>query len=283
MSVFARITRIFGIPGASTPSERPARTGRSAIGELRPREAVRVMPRGGAGLRGADERHGEGESRPSARVVEEAGEDARAEHEIESATLPGAPRNKQELLAELRRNYAEAVNLIRKIDGHLDDQARRSQRVVELAERLPEAIEHLSALRHGQSEIGEGIRAMRDALREGQIRQDAGMERQRDILERQAGTMGRIEMLFEESANVDRELGHALGEFRGAVLQMNAGNHRLGGALEQLDRREREHEERLHRLAERGRNVTNALIILCGLGVATALVSVMGVLYLVTR
>lgn len=308
MSVLERITRFLGRGSPALVQNAAGHGPRSSIAPLLPRAPVRI----------------EVEAPAAPQVLDET-EEARAEAVIEQATLPTAPKNKQELLAELRRNYAEAVHLIRKVDSHLDEQGHRSQRLVELGERTPEAIDHLEAIRNAQTELadrapeaidhlaairaGQGehsefarvqiklsreqgelnreqielMRSLGEASREGRIKDDAATDRQRELLERQTGSLGRIEMLFEQSQNTDRELGAALGEFRGAVAQMNMSNHRLGGAIERLDEREQGHERRIDSIAERGRVVTNMLIVMCGLSVATALVAVMTLLYLITR
>ncbi len=303
MSVLTRITRFLGFGSARLQSAGGPRSihaaqtmdppRRTAKPTARPREPVRVeiereMPIHAQSKIAQSTIAHTPPSRPSSNGSPELeDEDARAESAIEQATLPSAPKNKQELLAELRRNYAEAVHLIRKVDSHLDAQARRSDRMLDLAERAPEGVEHLGAIRAAQGELAELTRSIRDAAREGLLKDEARMERQRDILERQAGTLGRIEVLFEQSSNLERELGSALAEFRTAIAHMSASNHRLGGAIELLDQRERSHEQRLDAISERGRTVTNALIILCGLAVATAvataMVAVMGMLYLITR
>jgi len=49
------------------------------------------------------------------------------------ATPIGSPRNKQELIEELSRNYKEVVQLVRKVSDHLDREDEREQRVAELS------------------------------------------------------------------------------------------------------------------------------------------------------
>ncbi len=281
MSVLTRLSRLFGGSHDDARARRLAR--------MRSDGPV-VIDAPGAGVAGGALDGGGGDEAGVAargdrvQTADEAvHEDAQAEAELERATMPAAPRNKQELLAELRKNYAEAVGLIRKMDQHLDEQGRRSGRMVELGERLPEAVEHLAALRSQQGELIEAARQVRETLREGSVRDGAQLERHRELLERQSASLIRIERYFEEQARVERELGSALGEFRGALAHMHASNHRLAGALERLDEREQRHEETLRELSERSRVVTNALILLCGIAVATALVSTIAVLYLATR
>ncbi len=269
MSVLTRLSRMFG--GSRTDGR--ARR----LAQVRPDEPVVVeVPGEEAGA----VPEGSTEAIASDGAVHD---DAQAEAELERAAMPAAPRNKQELLAELRKNYAEAVGLIRKVDQHLDDQGRRASRMVELGERLPEAVEHLATLRARQGDLIEVARQVSEVLREQTMRGEAQVERLRELLERQSASLIRIEGYFEEQARVERELGSALGEFRGALAHMNASNHRLAGALERLDEREQRHEEALQTLGERSRVITNALIILCGIAVATALVSTIAVLYLATR
>lgn len=65
--------------------------------------------------------------------------------EVRPVSLAGAPRNKQEMLEELHRNYREVLELVRKVGAHLDDSSERARRSVELSERTLEVLENLPA------------------------------------------------------------------------------------------------------------------------------------------
>ena len=64
--------------------------------------------------------------------VEPLGTDDSGEDDRERSPIL-APRNRQELVKELQKNYAEVLGLVRKVDDHLDTQTHRSERLLELA------------------------------------------------------------------------------------------------------------------------------------------------------
>ncbi len=63
------------------------------------------------------------------------------------------PRNKQELMEELRKNYADVIELVRKVNTHLDDQGARlteqesrGRELVEIARQIPALLATLPKL-----------------------------------------------------------------------------------------------------------------------------------------
>ncbi|QKK09825.1 MAG: hypothetical protein HND58_17805 [Planctomycetota bacterium] len=70
------------------------------------------------------------------------------------------PRSRQELIAELQRNYQEVLGIVRKVDSHLDEQGQRSGRMAEIAERFPQAADDLSHLREGQDSVQQALEAV---------------------------------------------------------------------------------------------------------------------------
>ncbi|MFG0259938.1 MAG: hypothetical protein ACF8LK_06250 [Phycisphaerales bacterium JB041] len=143
------------------------------------------------------------------------------------------PRSRQELIAELQRNYQEVLGIVRKVDSHLDEQGQRSHRMAEIAERFPRAADDLAHLREGQGSVQQTLEAVSLALR----------ERDEALTEGQRGTLARLEEirgLLAESSESERQLVGSLVEFRDMMSGMNAATERLSEAVERIDARESE-------------------------------------------
>lgn len=71
-----------------------------------------------------------------------------------------APRNKQELMEELRKNYADVIELVRKVNSHLDDQGSRlaeqearARELVEIARQIPGLLATLPKLAEQNTQL----------------------------------------------------------------------------------------------------------------------------------
>jgi DNA-binding ferritin-like protein len=153
---------------------------------------------------------------------------------VSISTAPPAPKSKGEMIAELQKNYAEVMELIRKVSNHLDEQAGRSERLMEIAERIPEALDALPELRSQNERI---IVALRDAAEEA---------RSRD--EQSAQTLDRLGDRLEESRESDRVLVGTMAEFRGTLREMADTNERTGATLSDMNQRNAAREQELHNI-----------------------------------
>lgn len=151
------------------------------------------------------------------------------------------PRNKRELIDELRRNYDEVLGLVRKVDGHLDAERARGDRLLEIAEAVRPAIEMLPELRRQNERIAEAIEALADASRRSG-EQDA--EERRALAERQEAAIDRVRAAVAETESAHARVADAIGGFGGVVESIAQSNERLGSIVidtqQSSDRRERE-------------------------------------------
>lgn len=148
------------------------------------------------------------------------------------------PRSRQELIAELQRNYQEVLGIVRKVDTHLDEQGRRSGRIAEIAERFPAAADDIAQMRTGQESLHAAVEAVAVSLR----------ERDTSLTESQLATVERLEEirgLMAESSESERQLVGSLVEFRDMMGGMAAATERLGDAVERIDTREAERVEQV--------------------------------------
>ncbi|MCC7388018.1 MAG: hypothetical protein IT431_04535 [Phycisphaerales bacterium] len=175
------------------------------------------------------------------------------------------PRSRQELIAELQRNYQEVLGIVRKVDAHLDEQGERSQRLAEIAERLPAAVDDLGALRAGQGELHAAIAAAVAVL---QSRDAVLTTGQRSMLER----LGEIRTLMRDSAESERRLLGTLAEFREVMGGMSGATDRLATAVERIERGETERSDRVVEAIRATRSGVYAATIVAGLCAVVALI-----------
>jgi methyl-accepting chemotaxis protein len=137
-------------------------------------------------------------------------------------TAPGSPlgvivpRNKQELIEELRKNYTEVIDLVRKVNGHLDDQARRQALQDRRQEQMVQLTQSVVQLTEGVSQTLGAIQQQSGQLIETLARLDATQIEVRDALlgghrqigesaERIHGTLESIRVLADQTHLAQRE------------------------------------------------------------------------------
>ncbi|MEN0020042.1 MAG: hypothetical protein AAF747_04060 [Planctomycetota bacterium] len=173
------------------------------------------------------------------------------------------PKNRQELLAELQRNYAEVVTLVRKVDTHLDQQDRRSQRMLEIAESIPGALENLTAVRAQNEQLTKAVDDMVRTLNDGnkQADESAGAQLQ---------ALGQVRSLLENAGESERRVAESLDEFRSTIGDVASSTQNLGDVLETISTRESTRDEKLANVIQQSqRSFWTALIlaVLCLAGV----------------
>lgn len=130
--------------------------------------------------------------------------------------------------------YTQMAGLIERIGNHLDAQAERSDRMIALLERLPEALDSLSAIRGDSQTL---IHVVREHL-EGQVGRD---EQLRSVLGdlstnsgRQANVLELINQQLNQNQRTEAELVTTLADFRETLKDMSATNARSIAVLTEL-------------------------------------------------
>jgi DNA-binding ferritin-like protein len=176
------------------------------------------------------------------------------------------PKSKSEMLAELQKNYSEVMELIRKVSNHLDEQNDRSIRLMEIAERIPEALDTLPELRDQNTEI---IAALKNA---------ADDTRARD--ERAAQSLDLLADRLEEGRESDRVLVGTMAEFRGTLREMADTSEKTGVTLSDMNQRNMAREQELHNILQLTRRwITIATVV----GVVLVMVATAAVIMIAAR
>jgi len=176
-----------------------------------------------------------------------------------------APRNKQELFEELQRNYRDVVELVRKVDAHLDRNEQRSQEMASIARRIDET---LPALQQFPEQVKqqldalntEVVSAIRESTEKGEARSEA--------VQKSLATIGsRIESTSESHA----QLVTTMAGFRETLGDLATSSSRTSDVLQSIDTRRQEREDELTKMLVASRRWSVTTLAVAIIGVAAAM------------
>jgi len=167
-------------------------------------------------------------------------------------------RNKQELLSELRRNYSEVVGLVRKVDQHLDQQSRRSGRMLELAEDANTKMDALPRLADSTDRIAESVAQLTELIRDNGASSDEAAKRigqtathQLECLQQQTAALTQMQATIHRSSETDAELAERIKGFGDTMGDMSRSTEELGTAIKTMRETDAERERELSEMLAR--------------------------------
>lgn len=152
--------------------------------------------------------------------------------------LAPPPRTKQELFEDLQRNYREAVELIRKVDGHLDRDETRAEQLMTIARRIDDTLPSVERTPEHLARLGDQIVEA--------VRSSAASDEKR--VARIEEGLGRIVSTLDRSSTAQVELTATMAAFRETLADIDRSNRRSAQALETMDRRRAEREDEIARM-----------------------------------
>ncbi len=197
-------------------------------------------------------------------LVAELNESAAVSDLAPAPASPPAPRNKQELLTELRKNYSEMVDLIRKVDGHLDEQDARSARMLEIAEGIPGALAVVPELRDRMDELNTSIRQLAETVQATGTRSDEFSAAQVDAIRE-------VRTILERSGEVEEGIATSLEEFNTTLVGMNGATSDLSKAMRTIQERQDARDDKLVEALAGSQRWMAWIVGLCAVGVVAAI------------
>ena len=187
---------------------------------------------------------------------------------VEEAKPAQAPlKNKQELFDELQRNYRDVVDLVKKVDAHLDRNEQRSQEMLSIAQRIDQALPSIErypeVAREQIDELkSEVVTAIESSTARGEAR---GAQLQKTLT-----TIG--ERIDSTSAS-HTQLVATMAGFRETLGELATHSSRTSEVLESIDTRRQEREDELTKMliASRRWSVTTLAVTLLGVSGAMAI------------
>ncbi|MEM7628405.1 MAG: hypothetical protein AAF995_01465 [Planctomycetota bacterium] len=224
-------------PGAgaavATPAEAGGATGVPRVSDARPGEPVAID------LHEPDIAREGGARRPGEREG-----DAERDKQL----------SRKEVVAELQKNYTEVLEIVRKVDQHLDRQEERARELMTLAERTAKAVESLPAMREQGEQLNRAVTDLTKAAAEQHAGVCDGQERIAQSVIEQTGTLrGQTEAIGSLHESVRETVGG-----------MTQATGRLGDAIATIRDAEREREAQLSGLVHKAQKSMLAIVIACG-------------------
>lgn len=153
----------------------------------------------------------------------------------------GAPavvsrKSRQELMDDLEKSYREVVELVRKVDAHLDKADQRAERMGELADQLLRAVENLPSREHDEQARQRQIELLSQMV-----------EEQRAGVDRLDNTLARLGVQAEVAGQSHEQLVMTMAEFRETMCDVSRASGRSAQAIEASTEQKRQADERLAR------------------------------------
>lgn len=190
--------------------------------------------------------------------------------ETRSRTPILAPRNRQELIKELQKNYSEVLGLVRKVDDHLDTQSHRSERLLELAERSARNMDAIPELVEQNRRVADALGDLIELTRDARTRSDTAVDRlnktaieQLEAGQRQTAALQSMQSAIHRSGEAEAEMARSIGGFNETLTDMSASTRDLGDTISQLRETDSEREAELARLVSSGQKWLVAAVVLC--------------------
>lgn len=238
MSVLTRLTRVFSNGTAQQANRRRGKT----VAPTTPRDAADPRPQPTPPLRPAHQRHAD--DLPAVA--------------LESAPPPAFPlttrdlagKSKQELIAELKQHYAEVIDLVRRVNTHLDEQQERAARLIAIAERMDRAVAVLPEIRDLHARAAASIEELVSLTRTNSERADEAFGRQARVFTCVEETLRGVETANEQLTASLNDVNGTLTGVGGAVAGMADATSGLKGVMRSIeshgDARDRQLAELLH-------------------------------------
>jgi hypothetical protein len=172
-------------------------------------------------------------------------------------------RNKQEVAAELQRNYEEVIGLVRKLNARMDDQERRARRLLEIAEDVPDALAVLPQIRDQAARTNQLLAELADATRNGGQRTETALKAQHALLEKAAAAA-------RDTARAEQHLSTTLGKLEHSITGMTGTTGELGALLRESRRSEAARDAQIAALVARTRSWLIGAALMCAAGLITA-------------
>jgi methyl-accepting chemotaxis protein len=183
-----------------------------------------------------------------------------------------SPRNRQELIKELQKNYTEVLGLVRKVDDHLDTQSQRSERLLELAERSARNMDAIPELVEQNRRVADALGDLIELTRDARTRNDAAVDRlnktaieQLEAGQRQTAALQSMQSAIHRSGEAEAEMARSIGGFNETLTDMSASTRDLGDTISQLRETDAEREAELAKLVSSGQKWLVAAVVLCAL------------------
>lgn len=187
-------------------------------------------------------------------------------------------RRPKRSMAELQNGYEEVMGLVRKVSDHLDTQTHRTEKMLTLMERMPQALDALPEINRQNARL---LESLNEHLSQAKARESALNETLRSLGEssaQQTEVLGLLQQQLDLSVQSAEKMSHTLGSFSEALTNLATANNRSTDVLARIVDAADEREARMAAMVTRSERWNWVIVGLLSLGVLLLAVIGFGIL-----
>lgn len=151
---------------------------------------------------------------------------------------------RDEAIQSLQHGYTEVLDLMSSVRNHLDQQALRSDRLLDQLDGLPHAIQSLPESNRNQARMLEAIEGHLDSQHRAAREMNESMAGLARSADSQVQIMTALQQQFEQRTETDRQMVKSFSTINETLIQLNRSSESSLLFLQQLaERSDRTHEE----------------------------------------
>jgi len=143
---------------------------------------------------------------------------------------------RRQSVSELQRGYDEVLGVVRRIGEHLDEQRERSERIVELLDRLPQALDVMPEISRQNIRLLESITEYLEESRRREESINATLMRLGESADNQTEIVGLVQQQLNTGNDSARQMSAALTDFRASLGELSASTTRSTDVLASMNK-----------------------------------------------
>ena len=196
---------------------------------------------------------------------------------------PDAPPSTQVSLAQLKQGYGEVVDTMKSVRSHLEQQADRSEQMLEVMRQLPEALRAIPQTAETQTRLLESIQANLDRQNETSGHLTTAITGLASAAASQEKALGQISAHMAEEKQTRRDLTDTVGTLNTTLDDVTAASTATRDSMGAVVDQTRHDSEQMRELFQRSQKMNTAMVLLC-LALATGALALGGYMaYLISQ
>lgn len=148
-------------------------------------------------------------------------------------------------LAEVQQSYHEVMSMVRKVSDHLDEQAKRTDRLVGLMDRLPDALQAVPEIQQQNNRLLELFSQHLEHARDRDETLNSTLTRLSEGSASQNEVLSMLQKQIEAGNETSGRLAEHLGGFQSAIHQLAESNTQSAEVLRSMARNSEQRENTL--------------------------------------
>lgn len=163
-------------------------------------------------------------------------------------------------IAQIKQGYGEVVDTMQSVRRHLDEQAQRSDRMIQLLEGLPEAIKSLPEQNKAQTEMLRAIHQNMERQTETTGQLSTAISSLSTVGENQQKTMNELQDHLRAEDVARRELRDGIGTLDKTLTEVRESSDSSRSALESISEQAKQRDNAIGEMFQRSQKTTSAMM-----------------------